>query len=416
MAKGRLLLVVGAGASVEFGMPSVAECGAIISQEAQQFYPLADTPCTNLFAHVEATVAQYWRNHVPAHLYRDPQFEDILYVLFALAAAYPAGAYTSALGALIDARKLPEIKFCGRERQSIGADQLRGLAHASVDVLLSAFRERCRAAERDKAKEFALLVSLMEALLAEFEIAVVTLNYDNLVYRALGIETGFDPTTSRFDQDRILARTHWPCMLHLHGSVHFDMRLSANDLHEIHWQPDLNARFNQNASGRSSPSTPEGASFPTSAIVAGYGKTTQILRRLLRTYYSELERLVASCNAVLFAGYGFGDPHLNMAFAAFRDSRRRPVAHIGFARDDVVTAGSFDIGDNNPTATAILRVFQTDCRTMRHLGHVAPDTVAELKAAREFEISEDPNTPLSIWYNGMLAACAEPAKVIARLR
>lgn len=134
MAKGRLLLVVGAGASVEFGMPSVAECGAIISQEAQQFYPLADTPCTNFFAHVEATVAQYWRNHVPAHLYRDPQFEDILYVLFALAAAYPAGAYTSALGALIDARKLPEIKFCGRERQSIGADQLRGLAHASVDV------------------------------------------------------------------------------------------------------------------------------------------------------------------------------------------------------------------------------------------------------------------------------------------
>jgi hypothetical protein len=41
-------------------------------------------------------------------LRRDPHFEDVLYTIFGLAAAYPAGAYTSALGALIKAKSLPQ--------------------------------------------------------------------------------------------------------------------------------------------------------------------------------------------------------------------------------------------------------------------------------------------------------------------
>jgi hypothetical protein len=48
MAKKKLLLVVGAGASVDFGMPSVWDVGDIINAEAQQRYPLAKRPHTNL--------------------------------------------------------------------------------------------------------------------------------------------------------------------------------------------------------------------------------------------------------------------------------------------------------------------------------------------------------------------------------
>jgi hypothetical protein len=52
---------------------------------------------------------------------------------------------------------------------------------------------------------------------------------------------------------------------------------------------------------------------------------------------------------------------------------------------------------------------------MRALGHSAPDTVQALKAAEEFEVSINPDTPLALWYNGMVAACANPSKVLARL-
>lgn len=130
----------------------------------------------------------------------------------------------------------------------------------------------------------------------------------------------------------------------------------------------------------------------------------QLLRRPFRTYYSELDRLVVSSDAVLFAGYGFGDRHLNLAFEGFRDSRRRPVAIIEYARDGAMTVGSAILDQPNRRVNTILRIFQTDFSSMSWLGYTIPNMVNDLKKAKEFEICNDPNTPLSAWYNGMLTA------------
>jgi hypothetical protein len=416
--KSKLLLVVGAGASVEFEMPTVSMVRDIINNAAQRAYPLAEQPRTNLYEHIEGMVTRYWENTVPAHLRRKPNFEDVLYTVFALAAAFPAGVDTSALGAVIEPRQLPDVVFFGRKRERVDQDVFRNFGNSAVDTLLCAFRDQCKVIERHKKNEFARLISLMNALQAEFDIAVATLNYDNIVYRALpGIETGFDPKTGRFHARRIFERLAWPCMLHLHGSVHFDMPLpKTGDMHEIHWQSDINAEFAQNAAGRSARANREGAYFPTSAIVAGYGKTTQILRQPFRTYYSEPDRLVARCDAVLFAGYGFGDAHLNIGFEQFRDNRRRKVAIIGHAENDAMTISGADLGDDNPLITTILSTFKTDYRHMRWLGHNAPATVEALKRAQEFEICSKPGTPLAFWYNGLLSACDNAGKVIAQLR
>lgn len=419
MPKKKLLLVVGAGASVEFGMPSVAAVRGIISSAIQTRYPLLHAPTTNLYEHIEETIARYWLQSVPAHLRRAPHFEDVLYAIFALAAAYPADADTSALGALITATKLPDVSFFSRQAQQVGPNTLHDLGNASVDAMIEHFRSTCVAVQVSKAAEFGQLQTLVAALQADFDIAVVTLNYDDVMYRAFpAIEAGFDPTSGKFDEQRILNRSGWPCMLHLHGSVHFDMPLPTaptDDLHEIYWQPNLSAQFQQNASGRSSRRYAEGADFPTSVIVAGYGKTSQILRRPFRTYYSELDKLVSDCDAALFAGYGFGDVHLNIAFETYRDRRRRPIVIIGYASDHAMTMGGVDLGDPNPMITTLIHTFGTDFRSMRALGHSAPDTVQALKAAQEFEVSVNPDTRLALWYNGMIAACTNPSKVVAQL-
>ena len=324
--------------------------------------------------------------------------------------------YTSALGGLIKAKKLPDFNFYGRQHKIVDQYYLHHLGSVAVDALLSAFRERCKTSERDKVAEFAQLQLFLVALRSEFDIAVVTLNYDNIIYRALpGIETGFDPATTQFHEERIFNRLDWSCMLHLHGSVHFDMPTSStNDMHEIFWQPNINAMFAQNASGRSTHANPEGADFPTSAIVAGYGKTTQILRRPFRTYYSELDRLVSGCDAVLFAGYGFGDPHLNIAFERFRDARRRPIAIINYAKKGSMTLGAADVNDR--VATSVVHTLHTDLNSMRWLGNSVPSQIDDLLVAREFEVSSDPGTPLSVWYNGMLEACDNSDKVISKLK
>lgn len=417
MPKRKLLLVVGAGASVDFGMPSVTAVRDIINAAIQVRYPLQNNSGTNLYEHIEGLVQAYWGQAVPAYLRRQPHFEDLLYTIFALAAAYPAGAYTSALGAVINATALPSVSLFGRQPTATGRDTLRDLGTAAVDAIVEAFRGQCETTATTKAAEFAQLQNLVAALQAEFEVAVVTLNYDNVMYRAFpGIETGFDPATGEFDLDRVLKRAEWPCMLHLHGSVHFDMASGmTGDLHEIRWQPNIQGPFHQNAGGRGTRFNVEGADFPTSVIVAGYGKTTQILRRPFRTYYSELDRLVSGCDALLFAGYGFGDAHLTMAFEGFRDRRNRPVAVIDYAPDDAMTMGGVALGDYNAKVEAYIHTFRTDPSTMRALGYAAPNTVADLRAAKECEVCTDPATPLALWYGGMLAACANPTKILAHL-
>jgi hypothetical protein len=411
-------MVVGAGASVEFGMPSVAAVRNIINSAIQERYPLLNAPATNLYEYIEGVVQQYWDHFVSASLRRSPHFEDLLYAIFALAAAYPAGIFTSALGSLITATKLPDVSFFSTRQQEVGPHTLHDLGTAAVDAVIEHFRSTCIATQTSKATEFTHLQAFVAALQTDFDIAVVTLNYDDVMYRAFpGIETGFDPSNGKFDEARILNRTGWPSMLHLHGSVHFDMPLQTvptGDLHEVCWQPSLTATFEQNASGRGTRRLAEGVDFPTSVIVAGYGKTSQILRRPFRTYYSELDRLAANSDALLFAGYGFSDAHLNIVFETYRDPRNRPVVVIGCAGDDEMTMGS-RFGAPSPMINALIHTFKTDGTSMRALGYSVPNTVRGLKTAEEFELSIDPNTPLAIWYNGMLAACANPGKVIAKL-
>lgn len=62
MAKKRLLLVVGAGASVEFGMSSAAAVRGIINNAIQTRYPLLRSPATNLYEYIEGSLPKTHRD------------------------------------------------------------------------------------------------------------------------------------------------------------------------------------------------------------------------------------------------------------------------------------------------------------------------------------------------------------------
>ena len=94
---------------------------------------------------------------------------------------------------------------------------------------------------------------------------------------------------------------------------------------------------------------------------------------------------------------------------------RSTVTSSGYADDNAMTVNSCDWSGYAPSVTSALQTFWTHPSSMRWLGHSVPDTVAKLKNAKEFEICANPSPPLSFWYNGMLAACYSPDKVIAQL-
>jgi hypothetical protein len=278
----KLLVVAGAGASVQFGMPSVAEVHSLLLTSAAQCFPLADDLNQNLYGFLHDRIRTYWSSCVGPRPGREPNFEDILYAISALSSSYPAGILTGVLGALVRSEDLPEILHFHRDKREVDFNILRHIEEHLIDELISEFRQRCGS----PALNVNELAVFFKALDQEFEIAVVTTNYDDLIYRCLqGIETGFDPETGLFNQGRIISRRSWPCFLHLHGSVHFDMDIIDQDLHAIKWQNDLGKEFHQNSFGRSPVSTAEGIGFPTSAIIAGYGKSMQIQRLPFRTYF-----------------------------------------------------------------------------------------------------------------------------------
>jgi SIR2-like domain len=408
MVKRKLLLVAGAGASIEFGMPSVTGVDDILDKLSIKWFPLASNPDLNLYGYMKEGLDNYFQSR-SVHLCSN--FEDILYAAYLLSSDGPYITSVTPIG------NLPEVIFFGSERRRPTKNDLRTFGRMSVDAILDGFRECCRLIEANKTSEFTRLKNFIEAMQAEFDISVVTLNYDNLIYRSLqGIETGFDQSTGQFVQDRLFSRTQWPCILHLHGSVHFEMRGQGNDLHEIFWQPDLTKPLTQNSFGRGESSNVEGINFPTSTIIAGYGKPIQMLRRPFRTYYSELDRLVSDCDAILIAGYGFGDNHLNIAFERFRDARCRPVVVIGWADDNAMTVSGHGWTDIDSCDNRLFGSFATAHDSMRWLGKSRPSTVKLIKEDREFEYSENNKTPLSLWYNGMLSACDHPDKILSRLR
>jgi hypothetical protein len=415
MTKKKLLIVAGAGGSVNFGMPSVAAVHNLLDRAAESEYPLFSDEEENLYSWIHQQISHYWRDVAHRSTYRAPNFEDVLYAIYGMSSAFPGGPNISPLGALISRRHYPDHWWLRGQKLETNAFAFNQLACFLIDEVLKEFVQLCIDVPNKHSALLSDQAKFLDALRQEFDIAVVTVNYDDILYRALKpIVTGFNPQ-GIFEDTLLLNRgTSWPCFVHLHGSVHFHMPMTNGSLHDIHWEDNLAVQVHNLSRGRNSQNTTEGMEFPMSVIVAGYGKTSQILRRPFRTYYSELEHLSAESDAVLFLGYGFNDSHVNGAFERYRDSRLRRVVLIDYADDDAMTAhGASWSGES--TATRAMGVFATRDHTMRWLGNSAPGQVRGLKLAFDFDRSSDPNTPLSIWYNGTADALKRPQAVLAEL-
>jgi len=167
-------VVAGAGSSLEFGMPSVREVGELLRKGAQESFALAETPDENLYGHLCDKIAHYWREHLLRSTGpREPNFEDILYLLSSLTATYPAGVYTSALGAFVAPPTLPDI-LQSDNRRSVDANVVGELGRHLVDDLLTNFRDRCDNPTPSLAANRSDFQSFFVVLRNEFDMAVVT--------------------------------------------------------------------------------------------------------------------------------------------------------------------------------------------------------------------------------------------------
>nr|WP_319565647.1 SIR2 family protein [uncultured Rhodoferax sp.] len=409
--KKKLLITVGAGASLDFGLPSVSAVDTFFDGCASKSHPLADDPISNLYRYCRDAINEYYGCAPKPGLRKWVNFEEVLYQLNLLIPYLSDLHRLHGSNALLTANSLPEVMHFGRERKAVDGAILGNLTGTLMSELVNHFIDACATATTAKEAEIAELGQFLAALQDEFEIGIITLNYDNLFTQASpGLHTGFD-AAGKFDPMSVLARADWNFIYHLHGSVHFAMTGVAHDMHGITWAAKPSKDHTVHATGRNSQDSMEGTTYPMSPIVAGYGKTQQILRQPFRTYFAQVNRLVHEADSLLFLGYGFGDLHLNAAFSEVRD-RHRPIVLVDWAADDQDPLPF----RHDTWAYNLFKTLPGDAHSMSSVGHSAPADLGDLRAARDLEVSNNPTYPLAVWYNGMLEACRHPQKILKHLR
>lgn len=409
--KKKLLVIVGAGASIDFGLPSVPDVDKLLDRRAGGVFPLDSDPASNLYRYCRDAIQDYYATAPKPALRERVNFEEVLYQLNLLAPYLADPNRLHGSSALLSPKSLPQVRGDGGSRRSVDGSILGTLTSNLMDALVDHFIDACDQASRAKQLELGQLGQFLRALHDRFEVGIVTLNYDNVFTQAApGLHTGFDAVTGKFEPLSVLDRTAWGFIYHLHGSVHFAMTPTARHMHQISWRMTPSKDAAVHASGRNSQASLEGPSYPMSPFIAGYGKTQQILRQPFRTYFAQVNRLAHEADSLLCIGYGFGDLHLNSEFSEIR-SRHCPVVLVDWAKDDEDPLPF----RHDKWAHRLFGTLGGDAHSMSGVAHAAPADVAELKANNELEVSTDQKYPLAVWYNGFLAACRNPDRILQHL-
>ena len=173
-------------------------------------------------------------------------------------------------------------------------------------------------------ENFNKIKEVYEKLKENFEIGIVTTNYDSLLYEIFSnFFIGFDKETKEFLPKKVWNRQKWEFLYHVHGSI-FNKK---SELDEIIWDEnelidtrEIISDLKQQREG--------GERIIRQPIIIGYDKQQQIMYNPFKTFFAKLNQLVMEADGVIFIGYGFNDIHLNATFEDFRDKEKKKVVVI----------------------------------------------------------------------------------------
>ncbi len=400
----KLLIIIGAGASIDFGMPTVTEIDKLFNSWASRHLPLADNERENLYTWVKDKVIKRLEEKSTNGYYQKPNFEQTLFTIQNITSISEDHSWgeNHPINAFIDFKTFPEI-LSHRNRKIADGMDFQYLIGYLIDDLLRYFRNKCSKLKENKSQQILKLKHLFDTLKEDYELGFINLNYDNVILSTLpDLSTGFNKKTGRFDTSEFY-NNKWNFCYHLHGSVHFDTReLNEIDHHHIFWQDDLSKKFSPGAGQRRTNNSSSGILHLNSNIITGLDKPNQLLKTPFKQYFSKLDQLANEADSYLFIGYGFGDKHLNSSFPIHRydNNKIRKAVIIDWASDE--TDGQFYRSDN--WANGLTETLRCNAILGNGIDGIPPK-VKYYKDNKSFEFSPNKELPISIWYNGLMEAC-----------
>lgn len=401
MTKKRLLVILGAGSSIECGMPSVGEIDGLMRIWAATLAQAERAP--DYFDLVWQALKSHLDNG--GHAERStPDFELALGELIGLMHWVRPPPVGSALRGLVAQGQMPpEILFPYPEKYGPSIT-LKMFASSLLAHLAREMRGRCSQLNNGN-ENIKRWGNLLASLRERFDVAIYNLNYDSVALTCWpDAATGFS-ADGRFDPAAFHERS-WNGLMHLHGSVHFSLQENLGE--EIVWRPDLLGKFVDCDEGRSADERSDGRDFPRTTLIAGGFKLDQLLVEPFNSYQSSLIRDAYSADAILLGGYGFTDTHVNRALKnaiVRRREARPPVLVLDWASDKIDP-----LSFRNDRWSYVLRdVLYAPGPDYAPPGHAAPASIGELKERQSCEVSSVHRT--AIWYGGFLGAAESAGRL-----
>jgi hypothetical protein len=322
-----LLVLLGAGASLDLGVPSTWQLTTNITLglSAPTGYPDQTIAGTYAQALLEAL----------AQTYVTPNFEHIAHGLEAL----------SALRRSLDPTTVPEFRIV----EAALTAGLHPTFRSNVDRtwLIAARAELYRRLHQSVSTadlaiatrpEWSTIQNFFRQLENAFDLYVVTTNYDSVVEQALGWgakEQGYEQVAGE-EAFRFIGQQSPPRLIHLHGSLHFGFRQATTDPNrfafeddheDLYWFASQKDAFNT-LLGRSGLNSMAGRDTQAGPMITGLQKPDKLLPEPYMSSFRHFQTLCSRIPRVLIAGYGFGDQHVNAVvsrLAKWHGGRRKIV-------------------------------------------------------------------------------------------
>lgn len=346
--KGRAVVIVGAGASVEYGIPITARFGALIDQAVQ-----ADPYCVRVggadaYSVVRQRLTDYYSSAEEAH------FERIYHVMHELSVAHPTpGAVPKFLPVMYPFLCCP-VPF--------RTDALNAACQTMLEFIYRHVSALCDT----PACSVAPLGTFFERMSQKYVPRVYTTNYDDFIGQATGdaFFTGFTkPHDNHFDFDPTAFWSRWdePGLFHLHGSIHMGFPKGApHDIGDIAWYSSKAEAAKHATFNGSGVSRMDGTTLARSAIVTGLDKLGRLQQSPYAAYYAGLNRDVLEADVIFVLGSGLADLHLNTYLKEARRARPDlPILFVGYwgsEPDAFYSAIHFDYVDREISLFHDLRI------------------------------------------------------------
>ena len=283
----RALVVVGAGASLDFGAPSTAELTDRLRDQVHRDEWMELSGGKEAFMRIDTTLAGYLTRDEPEGK-PVTNFEHI----FHCAQEILSGTFPPTPGAVNEFKPIL-YPFLGRWSALDEEKALTALVHFIPEVLSN----ELLAASVSPATPLARLAEFIEHLRRRYVTRIYTTNYDDFVLQAApdlyhGFDRAQDTGPKAFRPESFWRSTDRDGIFHLHGSVHFGFPSLPDprpeDFDVLHWfdhpsDPQRHITYHGSMETRM-----DGTQFIPTAILTGFDKLSRMQQPPLAHYYAGL--------------------------------------------------------------------------------------------------------------------------------